>query len=83
MNNEVYEAIRALADQYAVDLKKQVDLRMEEMKDDDTSHYLLYRVLGVSDDEGNLIDLYQFTRIKDVFFTNMPGHFWKRLQFCA
>ena len=59
MNNEVYEAMRALADQYAVDLKKQVDLRMEEMKDDDTSHYLLYRVLGVSDDEGNLIDLYQ------------------------
>ena len=29
------------------------------MKDDDTSHYLLYRVLGVTNDEGNLIDVYQ------------------------
>ena len=29
------------------------------MKLDDTSHYLLYRVLGVTNEEGNLIDLYQ------------------------
>jgi hypothetical protein len=48
-----------LADKYADDLKHQVDLRVEEMKHDDTSHYLLYRVLGVTDEEGNLIDLYQ------------------------
>ena len=59
MNQEVYTTIRALADKYATELKNQVDLRMEEMKNDDTSHYLLYRVLGVSDQEGNLIDLYQ------------------------
>lgn len=32
---------------------------MEEMKADDTSHYLLYRVLGVTGEEGNLIDIYQ------------------------
>lgn len=29
------------------------------MEGDDTSHYLLYRVLGVTNDEGHLIDLYQ------------------------
>lgn len=59
MNLEVYKAIYALADKYATDLKKQVDTRIEEMKADDNSHFLLYRVLGVSDEEGNLIDLYQ------------------------
>ena len=59
MNQVVYNKIKALADQYASDLKNQVDLRIEEMKEDDTSHYLLYRVLGVSNEEGNLIDLYQ------------------------
>lgn len=57
MNQEVYKKIKALADKYADDLKHQVDLRVEEMKHDDTSHYLLYRVLGVTDEEGNLIDL--------------------------
>lgn len=36
-----------------------MDARIEEMKSDDTSHYLLYRVLGVTNEEGNLIDLYQ------------------------
>lgn len=59
MDQIVYHAIKALADKYASDLKHQVDLRVEEMKEDDTSHYLLYRVLGVSNEEGNLIDLYQ------------------------
>lgn len=59
MDQVVYTTIKALADKYASDLKNQVDLRIEEMKEDDTSHYLLYRVLGVSNEEGNLIDLYQ------------------------
>lgn len=59
MNQEVYDIIKYLADKYSADLKEQIDARVEEMKDDDNSHYLIYRVLGVSDDEGNLIDLYQ------------------------
>lgn len=59
MNQEVYDIIKKLADEYSADLKEQVDARVEEMKDDDNSHYLIYRVLGVSDEEGNLIDLYQ------------------------
>lgn len=59
MNTEVYKKIKHLADKYAEKLQKQVDTRMEEMKRDDNSHYLIYRVLGVSDEEGNLIDMYQ------------------------
>lgn len=59
MNHIIYSAIKELADGYACDLKHQVDIRIEEMKEDDTSHYLLYRVLGVTNEEGNLIDLYQ------------------------
>lgn len=59
MSNEMYEIIKNLADRYAADLSKRIDRRMEEMKTDDCSHYLLYRVLGVSDKEGRLIDLYQ------------------------
>lgn len=59
MNHIIYSAIKDLADGYARDLKHQVDVRIEEMKEDDTSHYLLYRVLGVTNEEGNLIDLYQ------------------------
>lgn len=59
MEEAIYKAIKDLADKYARDLKRQVELRIEEMNDDDTSHYLLYRVLGVTNDEGNLIDVYQ------------------------
>lgn len=29
------------------------------MKEDDTSHFLVYRVLGITDEEGHLIDVYQ------------------------
>ena len=59
MNTKVYSEIKQLADKYATELQMQVDSRIEEMQGDDISHYLVYRVLGVSDEEGNLIDLYQ------------------------
>ena len=59
MDQDVFIAIKRLADKYATELKKQVDIREKEMEDDDTSHYLLYRVLGVTNDDGDLIDLYQ------------------------
>jgi hypothetical protein len=36
-----------------------MDGRMVEMEGDDNCHYLIYRILGISDDEGRLIDLYQ------------------------
>lgn len=59
MEQEVYEEIKRLADQYAKELEERVLERTEEMKQDDTAHYLLYQVLGVTDEEGQMIDLYQ------------------------
>lgn len=52
-------AIRALALKYANELKSKIDGRLIEMETDDTSHYLIYQVLGISDEEGRLIDIYQ------------------------
>jgi len=51
--------LKAMASKYASELKAHVDARVQEMKSDDTSHYLVYHVLGVSDREGELIDVYQ------------------------
>lgn len=51
--------IRLLADQYANRLRSVIDDRVAEMQGDDTSHYLIYRVLGVQETEGHLIDVYQ------------------------
>lgn len=59
MNQEVYQTIKQLANKYANDLTKQIDVRINEMQSDDNSHYLIYRVLGISNKEGELIDLYQ------------------------
>ena len=51
--------IRNLAEQYAATLKQRMDDRVKEMEDDDKSHFLIYQVLGVTDGEGHLIDVYQ------------------------
>jgi len=51
--------IRLLADRYADKLRNVMDSRVAEMQIDDTSHYLIYRVLGVQETEGHLIDVYQ------------------------
>jgi len=51
--------IRQLADRYRGELKKRIDDRVHEMHSDDTSHFLIYRVLGVAENEGRLIDEYQ------------------------
>jgi len=51
--------IRSLADLYDERLKNRMAERENEMKADDKSHYLIYQVLGVSKQEGHLIDLYQ------------------------
>lgn len=55
----IKDKIRTLAHKYAASLKEKVQERVQEMKEDDTSHYLIYRVLGVTDKEGELIDIYQ------------------------
>jgi shikimate kinase len=56
---EIKSKIIALAEKYSMDLKKSIDKRITEMESDDNSHYLIYNVLGITDDEGKLIDQYQ------------------------
>jgi hypothetical protein len=51
--------IEALANKYSNALKKKIDDRVELMKADDNTHYLIYRVLGITNEEGALIDVYQ------------------------
>ncbi|HEX8998336.1 MAG TPA: ApaLI family restriction endonuclease [Blastocatellia bacterium] len=58
-SSKAEESIRLLARRYADSLKNAIALRMEEMKEDDRSHILIYQVLGISDQEGRLIDEYQ------------------------
>ncbi len=53
--------IDALSDEYAGELKTKIYSRKEEMRSDDNSHYLIYRVLGIPASEGALIDVYQNT----------------------
>ena len=55
----IKDIIKELAFKYAANLKVKVDARVAEMKADDTSHYLIYKVLGITDREGELIDVYQ------------------------
>ena len=51
--------IRALAADYAAQLKEKIEQRVVEMEADDRSHFLVYRVLGIANEEGRLIDVYQ------------------------
>ena len=55
----IEEKIRRLAAEYAERLRERIDQRVEEMEGDDKSHFLVYRVLGITDEEGHLIDVYQ------------------------
>ncbi len=57
--NGIYERIATLASTYAENLKRVMDARVIEMEADDNSHYLLYRVLGISTQEGKKNDEYQ------------------------
>lgn len=56
---EVENKIKLLANRYSMELDKKIKLRTNEMKSDDLSHYLIYNVLGIANNEGELIDLYQ------------------------
>ncbi len=55
----IFERVNALASRYSETLKTVMDARITEMETDDNSHYLLYRVLGITNTEGKLIDEYQ------------------------
>jgi len=58
---ELKQSIKNLAEIYSANLKGKIEARKEEMKADDNSHYLIYRVLGITTLEGQLIDTYQNT----------------------
>lgn len=53
--------ILELANEYRDNLYQKIKNRKEEMKLDDNSHYMIYRVLGISLKDGQLIDEYQNT----------------------
>jgi hypothetical protein len=57
--DQVELKIKELAKKYSSMLHKKIDDRIEKMEDDDNSHYLIYRVLGITNEEGKLIDVYQ------------------------
>jgi type II restriction enzyme len=57
--DNIKKQIKTLAQKYANELNARVTERMESMKADDISHYLIYQVLGIDDKEGYMIDLYQ------------------------
>ena len=59
--NGLKEKICILAEKYSSDLKERIEQRKEDMKMDDKSHYLIYRALGITASEGELIDVYQNT----------------------
>ena len=56
---DIKNVIEELADDYSQQLNERVLKRAEEMKTDNKDHYLVYQVLGISNHEGDLIDLYQ------------------------
>jgi type II restriction enzyme len=55
----IKDTIHDLANKYAQELERKMSARVIEMATDDKSHYLIYRVLGLNDQEGELIDVYQ------------------------
>lgn len=61
MMEQLMKDIEALAERYSSNLQSKIEDRKKEMKEDNTSHYLIYRVLGITDEEGKLIDSYQNT----------------------
>ena len=69
---DIEHQIRVLAERFARNLQIRTTNRIKEMDRDDRSHLLIYRVLGVTDEEGRLIDIYQN---KGRFLYNAAGRF--------
>lgn len=51
--------IQKLAEEYRLQLEAQVSERVKEMEEDNEDHHLIYKVLGISLEEGRNIDVYQ------------------------
>lgn len=76
--NMVKQYIRNLANKYKVELSSQIDNRLIEMCYDNNSHYLIYGILGISKQEGQLIDVYQN---KGRFLYKYAGSFLEEAAF--
>lgn len=74
----LYDEIRELSDIYEKTLRAQVDQRVIDMDEDDFSHHILYRVLGVTPEEGHKIDVYQN---KGRFLYKYAGAFLEKAAF--
>ena len=74
----IEDKIRELAAVYACELKAKMAARVEEMTEPDKSHFLIYQVLGVTDEEGELIDIYQN---KGRFLYKYAGSFLEEAAF--
>lgn len=77
MINNIYNIIKSLANKYSEELKRNIEQRINEMESDDISHFLIYNVLGITNEEGKLIDIYQN---KGRFLYKYAGSF---LEECA
>lgn len=75
INLKAKEIIKKIADDFKNNLEFKISGRINEMKNDDKSHYLIYRVLGISNTEGELIDSYQN---KGRFLYNYAGNFLEK-----
>ncbi|WP_295157481.1 ApaLI family restriction endonuclease [uncultured Brachyspira sp.] len=72
MNNNIIKSINELAFRYRNELSQKIKERNEEIKNDNFDHILIYKVLGITDTEGKLIDEYQN---KGRFLYNYAGNF--------
>lgn len=69
---DIERKINEVIKKYREELKEKIDTRLLEMKSDDNSHYFIYKVLGISEKEGTLVDN---IKTKDVFYINMQEVF--------
>ena len=75
MINDIEAEIRELASSAALTLDAKIAKRVAVMESDDNSHTLIYRVLGIDQEEGRLIDVYQN---KGRFLYNAAGRFLEK-----
>lgn len=59
MKMSVYQEMQAIVERHRKTLQHKNSSRLIEMESDDTSHHLMYEVLGIGAEEGALIDTYQ------------------------
>ncbi len=55
----VKSEIELIAKKYSEELNEKIIDRKKEMEEDNNSHYLIYNALGITDEQGYDIDLYQ------------------------